>query len=92
MTWTYDDTHHIVEEHHHEQDMPDRQRTREEVLRERRHGKVSEEGPKPFGHVEIHELDGGVTPTKVVSVEPFFLDTTLVTNKHPNLSWCPPVL
>jgi formylglycine-generating enzyme required for sulfatase activity len=55
---------------------------REEMLRERRHKPVSESGPKPFGHVETHELDGGVTPPHVVHVDPFFLDATLVTNKE----------
>jgi formylglycine-generating enzyme required for sulfatase activity len=28
------------------------------------------------------KVDGGVTPPKVVHVEPFFLDSTLVTNKE----------
>eukprot|EP00536_Pseudo-nitzschia_multiseries_P014255 jgi/Psemu1/214198/e_gw1.678.35.1 len=36
--------------------------------------------PKPFGHVDVHPLDGGVVPPKVVHVDPFFLDETLVTN------------
>lgn len=55
---------------------------REKLLKERRHRPVSETGPKPFGHIETHELDGGVTPPHVVHVEPFFLDQTLVTNKE----------
>jgi sulfatase modifying factor 1 len=56
-------------------------KTREQVLQERRHNKVDKQGPKPFGHVDINALDGGVTPVIAVRVEPFFLDTTLVTNK-----------
>ena len=55
---------------------------RDQLLRERRHKPVSETGPKPFGHVETNELDGGVSPPVVVHVEPFFLDETLVTNKE----------
>jgi sulfatase modifying factor 1 len=55
---------------------------REALLKERRHKPVSESGPKPFGHVDTHELDGGVMPPKVVHVDPFFLDETLVTNKE----------
>lgn len=63
-------------------DLPDR-KTREEVLRDVRHGKVDvSKGPKPFGHVETNELDGGVTPVKVVHVEPFFMDEAPVTNKE----------
>jgi sulfatase modifying factor 1 len=56
-------------------------KTREQVLHERRHNKVDKQGPKPFGHVDINALDGGVTPVIAVRVEPFFLDTALVTNK-----------
>lgn len=66
---------------------------RERVLRERRHGTVHAVGldgdggrlaatPKPFAHVEEHPLDGGAVPPKVVHVDPFFLDATLVTNKE----------
>jgi formylglycine-generating enzyme len=63
-------------------------KSRDEVLRERAlHGNVSAHGnnnnnkmPRPFGHVDTHPLDGGVVPPKVVRVEPFFLDATLVTN------------
>lgn len=68
--------------------------TREEVLRERRHNnKPSSESssgqqsqsdnilPKAFGHVDTDPLDGGVTPPKIVHVDPFFLDAFLVTNK-----------
>lgn len=54
---------------------------REKILKERRHNKVQSE-PKPFGHVDTHELDGGVMPPKVVYVDPFFMDATLVTNKE----------
>lgn len=32
--------------------------------------------------MDIHDLDGGVKPPKVVHVEPFFLDETPVTNKQ----------
>lgn len=56
--------------------------TRAEQLRERRHGDIGDGQPKPFGHVDVHELDGGVTPVKVVEVEPFFLDIAPVTNKQ----------
>ena len=85
----FDDSHKQIEEedlrHDHfgadaHKDIP-QHKTREQVLFERRHNKVSNEGPKPFGHVDTHELDGGVMPPKVVRVEPFFLDETLVTNK-----------
>lgn len=58
------------------------ERDREALLKERRHKPISETGPKPFGHVDTHELDGGVVPVKVVHVDPFFMDTTLVTNKE----------
>jgi formylglycine-generating enzyme required for sulfatase activity len=86
---SFDETHKQIEERdlehyspHH--DMPDRNhptKTREEALRERRHDNISQEGPKPFGHVDEHPLDGGVVPPKIVHVEPFFMDATLVTNK-----------
>lgn len=46
------------------------------------HGKVNRDGPKPFGWVDTHPLDGGVVPPKVVHVDPFFMDTTPVTNKQ----------
>jgi len=90
----FDESHKEIEEAdlHHERYGPDafhdvadrsHQKTREEVLRERRHGKV-EAGmmPKPFGHVDTHPLDGGVMPPKVVHVDPFFLDEKPVTNKE----------
>jgi len=52
-------------------------------LKDHRHGEVPEDGmPKPFGYVDTHPLDGGVTPPKVVSTEPFFLDVAPVTNKQ----------
>jgi hypothetical protein len=59
----FDETHKEIEERdlHHEHYGPDAHhdvadravatKTREEVLRERRHNQVSNEGPKPFGHV-----------------------------------------
>ena len=55
---------------------------REQLLHERRHKPISESGPKPFGHVETHELDGGIQPPKLIYVEPFFLDEAPVTNKE----------
>mmetsp|Transcript_1617 Transcript_1617/g.4710 ORF Transcript_1617/g.4710 Transcript_1617/m.4710 type:complete len:541 (-) Transcript_1617:224-1846(-) len=92
---SFDETHRDIEEEdlHHERygadimrDIADRAhgaRTREEVLKERRHGKVdSDRGPKPFGYVDIHPLDGGVVPPKVVRVDPFFMDEAPVTNKE----------
>jgi sulfatase modifying factor 1 len=57
-------------------------KTRQEALKERRHKKIDQQGPKPFGHVDINPLDGGPTPVKVVKVEPYFLDVALVTNKE----------
>lgn len=86
---SFDENHKEIAEEdlHHEhhgpsvlEDLP--QKTREQVLKERRHGQVSEHGPKPFGHVDTHPLDGGVTPAQVVHVEPFFMDTHLITNKE----------
>mmetsp|Transcript_9223 Transcript_9223/g.13074 ORF Transcript_9223/g.13074 Transcript_9223/m.13074 type:complete len:475 (-) Transcript_9223:190-1614(-) len=85
----FDLSHKDIEEKdlHHEKYGPDafhdlpQGKTREEVLKERRHGKV-EGGPKPFGYVEEHPLDGGSVPPKVVRVQPFFLDAFPVTNKE----------
>lgn len=58
-------------------------KSRAELLQERRHGQVPEDGmPKPFGYTETHPLDGGVVPPKIVQVEPFFLDVAPVTNKE----------
>lgn len=89
---SFDETHKEIEEkdlrHGHRSafDVADRAhgtKTREEILRERRHGKVDHKrGPKPFGHVDVHELDGGVVPPKVVHVDPFFIDEAPVTNKE----------
>lgn len=53
-----------------------------QALFEQRHRKVDRTGPKSFGYVETHPLDGGVVPPKVVAVRPFFMDTTLVTYKE----------
>jgi len=88
---SFDESHKEIEEHdlhiHHHgpdalHDLPQHKgKTREEVLHERRHSKVKPEGPKPFGHVDTHELDGGVMPPKVVHIDPVFLDEALVTNK-----------
>lgn len=92
---SFDETHRDIEEEdlHHERsgaditgDIADRAhgtKTREEVLKERRHGKVDADGgPKPFGYVDTHPLDGGVVPPKVVHVDPFFMDDAPVTNKE----------
>lgn len=81
---SFDETHKEIEEKDlslHKNAKPDMPKTREEVIAER-HGQVNPEGPKPFGHVDIHELDGGVNPPKVVHVDPFFMDEALVTNKE----------
>ena len=87
---SFDSTHKDIEEKdlhlpHHgpdiDHDLPFK--TREQILEERRRGKIDlSGGPKPFGHVDTHELDGGVMPPKVVHVEPFFLDEAPVTNKQ----------
>lgn len=90
----FDEAHKLIEEKdllHHDHDaafhdIADREhglKTREEILMERRHGKVNPDGkPRPYGHIDEHELDGGAVPAKVVSVEPFFLDAAPVTNKE----------
>jgi len=81
---SFDESHKEIEEkdlllhNDHQEDMP---KSREQIIQER-HGKVNPDGPKPFGHVDAHELDGGVYPPKVVHVDPFFLDEALVTNKE----------
>lgn len=81
---SFDDSHKEIEEKdlllhsHHKEDMP---KTREQIMKER-HGQVNPEGPKPFGHVDEHPLDGGVTPPVVAHIDPVFLDETLVTNKE----------
>lgn len=49
-----EDLHHAALSSNHHADLADRNhptKTREQVLRERRHKPVSERGPKPFGHV-----------------------------------------
>jgi len=87
---SFDESHKEIEEKdllHHENlhDLADRghkRKTREEILKSRRHKEINPKGPKPFGHVEIHPLDGGVMPPKVVEVFPFFMDATLVTNQE----------
>lgn len=88
----FDETHKEIEEedllHHHHSiygDIADRShptKTREEILQEMRHKNISSDGPKPFGHVDEHPLDGGVMPPKIVHADPFFMDATLVTNKE----------
>ena len=63
--------------------MQETQKSREQWLKERRrqqHSRTTE--PIPFGHVDTHPLDGGVTPTLPVAVEPFWLDAKPVTNKE----------
>ena len=57
------------------------QKTRDQALQQQQQKPVDDRGPKPFGHVDVHPLDGGVVPPIVVAVEPFFIDTHLVTNK-----------
>lgn len=90
---SFDDTHKDIEEKdlhpeaviNHNGELADRghdTKTRDEALKERRHKGISKEGPKPFGYVETHPLDGGAQPPKVVRVEPFFLDEALVTNEQ----------
>jgi len=89
----FDESHKDIEEedlrHRHSgadvlHDIADRKhgKTRAEVLKDRRHKKIDKTGPKPFGHVDTHPLDGGVIPPKVVRVEPFFLDEKPVTSKE----------
>jgi sulfatase modifying factor 1 len=69
---THNEQHQLQQQSVSQQDLPQR----------RRHLDVIPDAlPKPFGHVGEHALDGGVTPPKLVSVEPFFLDATLVTNR-----------
>ena len=77
----YDAHGNVVRYHHPDFHHPEK--TREQVLHERRHGNVASDGkPKPYGHVEIHALDGGVTPPKVAHIDPIFLDEKPVTNKE----------
>lgn len=93
---SFDESHKSLEEsllEHHPlrpvHDIPEEERSR--ILKERRHGSLQTEKdpqtgeerialPKAFGHVDVHDLDGGAVPPKVVHVDPFFLDATLVTN------------
>mmetsp|Transcript_3110 Transcript_3110/g.4709 ORF Transcript_3110/g.4709 Transcript_3110/m.4709 type:complete len:463 (-) Transcript_3110:83-1471(-) len=89
---SFDETHKAIEEAdlHHDRVGPDAHsdlpqnsgRTREQVLFERRHKNITNQGPKPFGYFDSHELDGGMIPPRVVRVEPFFLDDHLVTNQE----------
>ena len=84
---SFDERHKEIEEkdllYHHKKSVHELPEVdREQLLKERRHKPISESGPKPFGHVETHALDGGVIPPKVVHVDPFFMDSTLVTNKE----------
>lgn len=87
----FDYEHHSVEEHfllHHPHehdrdlaDVADRSHGLEQRRELHRHRDPPEQ-PKAFGHVETHPLDGGVTPPKIVRVDPFFLDNVPVTNKE----------
>ena len=54
-------------------------KTREEIIEEHKNAKEPIQ-PRPFGYVETHELDGGVTPPQAVRVDPFFMDIHPVTN------------
>ncbi|KAL7577798.1 hypothetical protein ACA910_010553 [Epithemia clementina (nom. ined.)] len=77
----YDAQGNLIRYHHPDFNHPTK--TREEVLRERRHGKVPNDGkPKRYGHVDTNPLDGGITPPKVVDIDPVFLDVAPVTNKE----------
>lgn len=90
----FDETHKEIEEEdlHHEHygpdsehDVPNRQRgmTREQVLHEKRKGKLDlSKGPKPYGWFEEHPLDGGAVPPRVAHIDPFFIDEAPVTNKE----------
>lgn len=90
----FDETHKEIEEKdlHHEHYGPDSEhdladrahgKTREQVLHEKRAGKLDlSQGPKPYGWFEEHPLDGGMVPPKVVRVDPFFMDEAPVTNKE----------
>ena len=91
----FDYEHHSVEEHfllHHphppllEGDVPhdvaDRAHGLSTAHREKHRHREVQTQPKPFGHVETHPLDGGVTPPKIVRVDPFFLDEAPVTNRE----------
>ena len=79
---------HHPDEHH--SDVANRghsTKTREQVLKEQQEKKLKDPnfkitGPKPFGWSDTHPLDGGVVPPVAVRVDPFFMDTTLVTNKE----------
>lgn len=50
------------------------------VTKRHRHNE-KKKGLVPFGHVDTHALDGGVTPVRAVAVEPFWMDETPVTNQ-----------
>mmetsp|Transcript_19802 Transcript_19802/g.27838 ORF Transcript_19802/g.27838 Transcript_19802/m.27838 type:complete len:494 (+) Transcript_19802:1039-2520(+) len=92
----FDESHKEIEEEdlHHKHYGPDashdmasrghNNKSREQVLREQRHGDPNKiaEGPKPFGHHETHPLDGGRNPPLVVHVDPFFMDIAPVTNRE----------
>jgi len=89
----FDETHKEIEERdlHHDHygantlhDLADRAHglIHEKIPKEKLHRPINPDGPKPFGWVDTHPLDGGVVPPKVVHVDPFFMDETPVTNKQ----------
>jgi len=85
----YDDSHHDVEQeelqhlHVHPSELPDRThiKTRDQVIQDMKDTNTTAK-LKPFGHVDMHPLDGGVTPCRAAVVDPFFLDAYLVTNSE----------
>ena len=89
----FDYEHHSVEEHyllHHPHaldepdamhDIADRAHGLEQARQKHRH-RDPQTQPQRFGQVDTHPLDGGVTPPKIVRVDPFFLDQVPVTNKE----------
>jgi len=80
--YSHPDEQYVFHHHHDVADRGHETKTYEEAIRERRHRGISQEGPKPFGHFETHDQDGGADPPHVVQVEPFFLDAALVTNEQ----------
>lgn len=90
----FDYEHSAVEEHfllhhpheHDESSSPDDVADRAHGLehgrrRRRRRHREAQTRPRRFGHVDAHPLDGGVTPPRIVRVDPFFLDAAPVTNR-----------
>jgi formylglycine-generating enzyme required for sulfatase activity len=88
----FDYEHASVEEHyllHHPHDddgqelhdVADRAHGLAQARERHRHRQHVATEPKPFGHVDTNPVDGGVTPPRIVRVDPFFLDARLVTNR-----------